>query len=91
LQFGTRQRLFRLYQIVGVPYAEFGKRKKVFAGHEGPHIFALGRKTEKSKSGIVGVPKEFKARQELRFDLLGHGLITPSCHTTADSPLTFSW
>jgi len=24
--------------------------------------------------------KEFKARQELRFDLLGHGLIAPSPH-----------
>ena len=66
-------------------YAELGKRKKVFAGHECLHLFALGRETEKTKSGIVGVAKEFKARQELRFDLLGHGLIAPSCHTTADS------
>lgn len=73
--------LFRLYQIVGVPYAKLGKRKEVFAGHEGPHLFALGRETEKTKSGIVGVAKEFKARQEFRFDLLGHGLIAPSLAT----------
>lgn len=83
--------LFRLYQIVGVPYAELGKRKKVFARHECPHVFALGRETEKTKSGIVGVAKEFKARQELRFDLLGHGLIAPSWHTTAGSTLRFGW
>jgi hypothetical protein len=83
--------LFRLYQIVGVPYAELGQSKKVFAGHECPHLFALGRETEKTKSGIVGITKEFKARQELRFDLLGHGLIAPSCHTTTGSPLRIGW
>jgi hypothetical protein len=63
------QALFRLNQIVDVPYAEFGKRKKVLARHKHPHIFVFSSEMQQAKGGVVWVAKEFKSRQELCFDL----------------------
>ncbi len=49
----------------------------MFARHEYPHILGFSQEMEKTKGRVIWVTKEFKARQELRFDLqfdfLSHG------------------
>jgi hypothetical protein len=66
-----------------MPYAEFGKTKKVLACHE-HHTSSCSVEMEQAKGGVVCVA--FKTRQELsfdlHFDLLNHADRSPSYHLT---------